>query len=56
MSDAIICWEGVPISELSREELEDALKTMHHMQEQTMMESAARQSIVTRLKIDRMGR
>ena len=54
--DTIMYWEGVPVSELSREELEDALKTMHHLQEQTMMELASRRDIFRRRKMDRMGR
>ena len=49
MSDEVptyMTWEGVPITELSREELMDALRAMHHMQKQHFEELTTRSAIL----------
>ena len=54
MSDEVIMFEGVPIEELPRDKLLEALETMMHLQSQQMGDMTT--MIRLRRQMDRMGR
>ncbi len=53
MNDESILWEGVPIENLSREKLLEAMKTLMHVQKYAADDLSRR--IQLRQRLDRMG-